>query len=804
MMRKQILINQNWQFHLGELSHKPLKMAKKAYALGGFTASLPNENGQRLPISAGGEHFLKLIAQGNIEIGLRNLCGTDLESAIDDSWQTINLPHDWKVALPYEDNPMNLMSGSKPDGEAYYRKTFSLDALAQDTRLILHFDGVTRMADVWLNGAYLGHNNSGYTAFTFDITEMARYGDEGENTLLVRAETTSGPEGWWYEGAGITKSVYLEYVPVVRIDFDSAYVYTKSLQDSSAILGVEFTVNNESDEDVEAKPIVSIDGQDITFDHQYVKAGQQKVFKAEVTVENVRLWSPETPNLYKASFSLNQDVFEKTFGIRTFAYDQTGFHLNGQPYELHGVCEHQDFAGVGVALNQDILDYKMKVLKDMGVNAYRSAHHFASKELLSACDRYGILVMNENRIPESTPWRINDLKKMVIQSRMHASIAFWSIGNEELVGNTSYGSRTIKRLASIIRQHDAEHLIVSAELLNPEGKVDEDYLKYVDILGVNYPEAGVMGAGAEIIHQNHPTLPMMSTENASYFSTRGIYKDNAEKCQCNNFGSMYSMILPGKRQPGDPGVGGTAHPEDVIHYFNTHRYMGGVFIWTAFDYFGEPSPFGYPGIGSQFGICDVNGFPKDYYYYYKSHWTDKPTVHLMPHWNQEGLEINENGQVAVRVFSNGDTVELFINGISQGTQVLKDCTANYLVDYQPGCIEVVAYKDNQEFGRDKRITSNTITTIKQETIFAGHEVDLICLTAIDNEGHEVPTANNLIHLTVNNGNIIGLGNGNPADTSDFSLENITLFSGKALAIVKKREGNPQLIVTLDKKNGTEK
>lgn len=795
-MRKQINLNQNWQFHLGELPQRPVTIAKKAYAFGGFTASLPDENGQRLPISAGGEHFLKLIAQGNTEIGLRNLCGTDLESYLDDSWQEINLPHDWKVALPYEDNPMNLMAGSKPDGEAYYRKTFTLDSLDDNGRLILHFDGVTRMADVWLNGAYLGHNNSGYTAFEFDITEMARYGKEGDNTLLVRAETISGSEGWWYEGAGITKSVYLECVPAVRIDFDSAYVYTKALHGQSAQLGIEVTVGNDSEKDFVASPTVTIDGQTLQFGSQTVKAGREEVFTTEVTIDKAELWSPESPVLYTARFNLNQDSLEKTFGIRTFAYDKTGFYLNGQPYELHGVCEHQDFAGVGVATNQDILDYKVKVLKDMGVNAYRSAHHFASKELLSACDRYGILVMNENRIPESAPWRINDLAKMVIKSRMNASIAFWSVGNEELVGNTSYGSRTMKRLVNTIKQHDYEHLIVSAELLNPQGEVDEDYLKNVDILGVNYPEAGVMGAGAEIIHQHHPDLPMMSTENASYFSTRGIYKDNEEKCQCNNFGSMYSMILPGKRQPGDPGVGGTARPEEVINYLNTHRYMGGVFVWTAFDYFGEPSPFGYPGIGSQFGICDVNGFPKDYYYYYKSHWSKDATVHLMPHWNEEGLEIDENGQVPVRVFSNGDMVEVFINGVSQGQKALEDCTANYTVDYQPGRIEVVAYKDGKEFARDSRVTSANVTEIKQETIFSGNEVDLISLTALDLQGNEVPTAENLIHLSLENGRIIGLGNGNPADTSDFSLDSITLFSGKALAIVGKEEKNPKLTITL--------
>ena len=205
---------------------------------------------------------------------------------------------------------------------------------------------------------------------------------------------------------------------------------------------------------------------------------------------------------------------------------------------------------------------------------------------------------------------------------MNASVAFWSLGNEELTGNTAFGRRSVLKFAEIVRELDREHLIVSAELLSPEGFVDDDYLKSFDVLGINYPEAGVMGDGAELIRKNHPDIAMMSTENASYFSTRGIYMDDGKKCFCNNFGSMYSMVLPGRRKPSDPGVGGTARPEKVMEYLEGHEYMGGVFLWTAFDYFGEPSPFGWPGISSQFGIADLCGIPKDYYYYYKAHWVD--------------------------------------------------------------------------------------------------------------------------------------------------------------------------------------
>ncbi|WP_274641906.1 glycoside hydrolase family 2 TIM barrel-domain containing protein [Streptococcus equinus] len=800
-MREKISLNKSWLFHLGKLARPPKRMAKKAYAFGGLTSSLPEEKQARLQVSPGGTHFLKLIAQGDTEIGLRNLCGTDLESHLDDSWTQVDLPHDWKVALPYEDNPVNLMAGSKPDGVAYYRKRFAVtENVRLNKRVILHFEGVSRFADIWLNGAYLGHNNSGYNSFSFDVSEMLYYGDDGENTLLVKADTTVGSEGWWYEGAGIYKDVYLEIKPEIYLNEDEFYVYTKSLSADTAELGIELSVTNESSKSVKIAPQVSLSDQVITFDEQVVAPLATVGFSSELTLENPKIWSPEHPNLYQAKVEISGDNLSKSFGIRTFSYDKTGFYLNGQPYELHGVCEHQDFAGVGVALSKDIIDYKIKVMKEMGVNAYRSSHHFASKELLEACDKYGILVMNENRLPESSPWRLTDLEKMVKKSRMNPSIAFWSISNEELVGNTPFGARNAKRFAQLIKSLDYEHLLVSAELLSPEGYVDEDYLKYFDILGVNYPEAGVMGEGAEIIHHKYPDLPMMSTENASYFSTRGIYKDDGDNCQCNNFGSMYSMVLPGKRQPGDPGVGGTAHPEEVMQYLNEHPYMGGVFLWTAFDYFGEPSPFAYPGIGSQFGICDVNGFPKDYYYYYKAHWTDAPMVHVMPHWNQEGLEIDESGKTPVRVFSNADSVEVFINGVSQGKQEIADCQANYEVTYQAGELKVLAYKDDKIVAQDIKHTSGKVNDVLATEIYSGDDFVLFEISALDENDYAVPTACDDILVTSEKGTVVGLGNGNPADISDYNLCEISLFSGKALAIVAKDKDN-QAAISLSLKSG---
>ena len=312
------------------------------------------------------------------------------------------------------------------------------------------------------------------------------------------------------------------------------------------------------------------------------------------------------------------------------------------------------------------------------------------------------------------------------------------------------------------------------------------------MLGVNYPEADAMGPGAIKIKEQYPELAIMSTESASYFSTRGIYKDNEENCQCSNLGSLFSMILPGKRQPGDPGAGGTATPEKVLNYLTKHQYMGGVFLWTAFDYYGEPSPFGWPAISSQFGIADLCGFPKDYYYYYQANWKKEPVLHILPHWNEEGLEINTDRMIAVRVFSNADEVEIFVNGISFGKKIIIGCIANWEIPYQAGELKAVAYDGNQLITEAKHQTSSTIHAIRSKRIFEGKEYSLFALEAVDDHQRFVPTANNQVTISVENGEIVGLANGNPTNQAAYSLDHVRLFQGKALAIVRTSEASVQI------------
>lgn len=781
------MLNENWKFHIGEVG-MPKKLSKKAHALGGFTASIIDEPGEIVPCGEGGKHFLKLIARGNEKEGLIKLAETDYNARMDDSWKDVSLPHDWKTEQSLVNDSALLMSGFKEEGIGYYRKQFLASSLDPDnSRIILHFEGVMRLADVWLNGAYLGQNISGYSSFSFDITEMLHYEKEQPNTLLIRVDTTTGSEGWWYEGAGVYKQVWLEIRPLVSIDQESAYVYTKVIDKGNVILGIEMTVKNESEFNVKIQPRIEILGRSLLLAEKIVLSNERYVFSHEISFkeEEIIYWSPENPHLNNVVFQIESDQCVKKFGIRTFSYLEDGFYLNGELYQLKGVCEHQDFGGLGVALNQDIVDYKVLMMKKMGVNAWRSAHHFASEELLKACDKHGMILINENRLLESTPWRVNDLKKMVIKSRMHACLGFWSIANEEVIGNTVFGSRIVRRLARTIKQNNNECLVVSAELLNPEGVVTKEYFDHLNVLGVNYPEASVMGSGAIKIKKQYPKLPIMTTESASYFSTRGSYIDNEIMCECSNFGSSFSMILPGKRKPNEPGVGGTATPEQVIKFLTERPYMSGVFLWTAMDYYGEPIPFGWPAKSSQFGITDICGFPKDYYYFYKAQWTKEKMIHIMPHWNKEGLSIDKNGNVDVRVFSNMNEVELFINEVSYGKKQSRDCIFEWKVPYIPGVVQAWGGDYGKRFITSKQITSGPAVKVKVELLHQGTETNLYSISALDKDNCFVPTAMNEVSFFVTGGIVLGCENGSPINTKTKQESRVSLFNGKAMIIVKK-------------------
>ena len=811
-MRIREIFNKGWKFHYGEIG-TPSKTVRKAAALGGYTSVLGGEEGDIVPLGAGGHHFLNLISGGNEKRGLLMLAGTNFEADLKD-WLDVNLPHDWKTELPYVDDVRLHMGGAKEDGVGYYRKTFKLDKELEGQSISINFEGVCRSTSVWFNGCFLGDNYSGYVGFDFEITDLAKFGDEGENVLLVRVDTTTGQEGWWYEGAGIYRNVYLEVTSPVAVDKYGVHVSTEVLEDSNAYIYIDTTVKNSSyrDENVTLEIVISKE-EDIIYRGKshlgIVRSLDKKNLKEEVIIRQPQLWSIEEPNLYKTIvlvFIDNKkvDEYQTNFGIRSVKYTEEGFFLNNVKTEIKGVCEHQDFATVGTALTRDMVKYKLLKLKDMGVNAYRSAHHAASIELLELCDELGIMVMEENRILESSELRLEELERMIKRDRNHPSIVFWSLCNEEIIGSTPMAERMARRMAALVRKFDKERLLVSAELLNLEGIINPSYMEIFDIIGVNYPESAVMGEGLNNIKKKFPHQPIMSTENASYFSTRGIYKDDWNKCQTSNYGSCYSMFGQDKLPPDAPGAGGTAHPETVMEFYKTHPFMGGSFIWTAFDYCGEPAPFPYPAISSQFGIMDTCGFEKDYFYYYQSKWSDKPVIHAMPHWNFIGREGEE---IEVRIFSNCEEGEIILNGRQIFKTSFKDNIISHFVKYESGELIVRGYNQGKLVAEEIKQTSGDATKLGMRIVKHGNhhpksnETVLIEVYAMDENNIEVPTSDTLVNINVTgDGELIGMANGNPADHSGKLDESRKLFSGKMLVILQCREEVNNICIEAEAEN----
>ncbi|MDR1175544.1 MAG: DUF4982 domain-containing protein [Treponema sp.] len=808
-MREKILFNDGWQFYYGEAGPIP-KTVNKSGCLGGLTSVLPGERGEAVKLGPAGKFFLSLLSAGRENDGdspLGALFGTDTKASTA-LWQPVHLPHDWKTELEYTPETDVFMAGAKENGTAYYRKVFPLGREDEGKHIAVEFNGVCRSASVWFNGCFLGDHYSGYTSFNFDLTDLANYGDEGDNVLLVRVDTTTGDEGWWYEGAGIYRDVYLVKADILHVDTWGTYIHLDKLEGHAALMIAETTLVNRGYEPRDAR----LDT--VFFDDQGNKAGStgtsftlgpldSLTLVQRIILPEPRLWSPETPVLYRALSTITEDTvtvdeYSTSFGIRTLAYTTEGLVLNGKLTPLKGTCVHQDFAGLGTALPGDIQEYKIRKLLEMGSNAYRSAHHPADPALLDVCDRLGMLVMDENRLLESSELRLGDLRDLIKRDRNHPSIALWSLCNEEMIGGSPPAARMLRHLAQELRRLDKTRPVVSAELLPAGGEMNPEYFKIFDVLGLNYPESSLMGDNFSKLKAAYPGGCYLNSETASYFSTRGAYSDDWERCQNNNFGSRFSMITPGKNVKDPIGAGGTARPEQALGFYAAHPYTGGVFIWTGFDYRGEPSPFPWPAISSQFGIMDTCGFPKDYYYYYKAHWTAEPLIHVMPHWTWPG---REGETLQLRVFTNCEEAEILVNGGSAGRKSCGPDWTEWKLPYTPGVLEAVAYRNGKETAREIHKTAGAPAALVlapegwvEPRLWAGGTA-VVSASVLDGAGNPVPTADNSVAFEVTgDGRLLGLGNGDPADHSADAYPVRRLFGGKAVAIIQAGIGKDRLVL----------
>jgi beta-galactosidase len=784
--RDQLSLDQNWKFHLGDI---PLN-------------SFPGGQG----VALYGPDFTHSGAKAG------SVWGAAARGYDDRNWRPVNLPHDWAVEQGF-DAKAEKQQGYRPRGIGWYRRTFKLDAADRGRNIELQFDGVATRCTVFFNGTEVAHNFCGYTSIYVDVTPMARYGND-VNTIAMRVDAEA-MEGWWYEGAGIYRHTWLVKRSPVHVITDG--VYANPVRDAKGkwTIPAEVTLANTGTNAASAMVNVEV----FDFAGKKIAGGKSAavslvpmdsaVAKVSIPVKSPQLWSVDQPNLYRVrttvmSGGMPVDSVDSTCGFRTIRFDKDqGFFLNDQPLKLQGTCNHQDHAGVGVAVPDSIQEFRIRKLKEMGSNAYRTAHNPPSRELLDICDRLGMLVMDETRHFNASPEYLKQLEWLVRRDRNHPSVILWSLFNEEGLEVNEEGMEMTRVMNAVVKRLDSTRPTTGAQnkgQLTSDGKANPKNAAWtMDVVGINY-QAGEY----DKILAAYPDKPVISTEDTSQVMTRGAYATD------------YSKFIVGSYDDVYPGWDRHSSARNSWEAIATRPRLAGGFSWTGFAYRGEPTPFGWPSASSFFGALDLCGFPKTEFYIRQAHWVkDKPVLTLVPHWNWPGRE----GQpIKVMAASNADRVALSLNGKLIEEKVVHPFQmVEWQVPYAPGRLEAVAKKDGKEVARYAVETTGQPVAIKLTPDWWGErpcelesndarrlagtlappsiaadgvDVALFTVSAVDAEGRDVPLAQNKINFEIRGpGRIIGVGNGDPNCHEPEKGNQRSLFNGLAQVIVQST-GDP--------------
>lgn len=738
----------------------------------------------------------------------------------DSGWEDVDVPHDFVIAGtpgPYmekefdsdnaipamEDvNNMHTTAGSFPKDVGWYRKHFFIPKEDEGKKLYLIFEGIYRDSRIWLNEFYVGGERSGYSRIVVDITDFAAYGED--NILVVRADARKA-EGWFYEGGGIYRHVKL--LKTQRLHLEDIYIHCDvdpaermaAVHMEAEIAGMEG--RNKGSVRLEAA-LYGPDG--ACAGSGYAEAGStaaaagegtlegdmrfrldEEKLRLSIPVEQAKLWSPEQPALYRAEVKLygtegETDCVTTRFGIRDIRFEaDRGLILNGIPTKVQGVCCHQNHGGIGTAVPDEVYRFRVRKLKEMGANAYRASHYPPAPELLDICDEEGMLVMDENRLLSSEKGDLQQLTGMVRRDRNHPCILLYSIGNEEAQSQTTpQGARIAGTMLSEIKKLDPYTPVTMALLMwdlrnrRPITDIGEisGISEQLDVAGFNYqhqrwPE----------YHRAYPGQPMICTEQGTFKSTRGCYRTDASRCHLAITDRSADSWMAGAEQWH------VCRPD----------WMSGCFIWTGFDYYGEPTPYAWPAVSSQFGAMDLCGFPKDFYYYYKAWWGKEKLVHVFPHWNGQAGEKKD-----VYVFSNCDEAELFINGRSLGRKVMQP--DGYLiwedVAWEPGTLSAVGYADGKEAARDLRQTTGKPCRVRLLEEYREGEIHIFRAELTDEEDRVIPDADLKLKFHAHNGKVLGTANGDPSDHDAPNGSVRRTFHGLAQVIVR---GGDDLCVSVE-------
>lgn len=751
----------------------------------------------------------------------------------DDAWSTVKIPHDWSIEGEIDkNNPSGHFGGFYPGGVGYYRKTFQWQEAWQGKRVLITFDGVMSNSTVWINGELLGQRPNGYVGFTYDLTPHLI---EGENVLAVRADNSAQPNSRWYTGCGIYRNVWLTVKNKIAVEENGTYVRASKISADKATLEIETSIENKSIIDESIRLVTEVfnpQGEKIAIISSDQDCIKDKVatIKQTVEVNDPSLWSIETPVQYLLVSKVMKDkelidLYKTPFGIRDMRFEvETGFWLNGENIKVKGVNNHHDGGPVGAAVPEDVLYRRLVILKEMGCNAIRTAHNPAAPEFYTMCDTMGFLVMDEvfDEWIASWPWEnyqnqgkvkygyhLNfeewaeqDLKDIIIRDRNHPSIFMWSVGNE--IPDQCYpeGPKRLKPLMDIVHNLDNTRPVTCGccfiHLANATG-----FASMLDVTGYN-------GGGGSVFYEKdkavYPNRKFIATEIPHSFQTRGVYKTITEMRSPHQGVEVPNLTEEELFPEFSPFYSSSYDNSSVrISARDSWRrtdsldYVAGEFRWTGYDYLGEAIK-GWPSRFWNFGIIDLCGFPKDHYYYYQSKWTDKPMVHILPHWSWEG---KEGKTIPVWTYSNAEEVELFLNGASLGAKSNKGkMNLSWDVVYTPGTLKAVAKTKGEVIAEKVLETAGKAAKIEiiadREDIKADGESCIhLEFNILDKKGNFVPYANNLLEFSIS-GPVanIGVDNGDPLDLSSTKLQRRKAFNGKALMILQSLEEQGEVVVTV--------
>lgn len=768
--------------------------------------------------------------------------GAEMPSFNDSSWRSLDLPHDWAIEGPFN-KKYNARCGGLPfHGTGWYRKQFKTPKTAKGKVVRIEFEGAMYDAHVWVNGKFVGNRPYGYIGFEFDISKELKY-DGTDNVIAVRLRPQD-LSSRWYPGAGLYRSVWLKIDEPVHVAQWGTYITTPTVTEKIAVVQNETTVVNKSNKRANITvnhEYFSPDGKSVASVNEKIEvpANSSAISALFCKIDKPQRWDIENPNLYKAVTTIVQngkvvDTYNSRIGLRSIAFTKDGFFLNNKKIRFNGVCLHHDNGALGSAIYRRADQRKLQIMKDMGVNAIRTSHNPPSRVFLELCDELGLVVLDEAfdvwkkaKVPNGynvffEKWAERDIKDMVRRDRNHPSVIMWSTGNEILEqGDKKNGWRVAKMLNDYVKEVDPTRP-TTVGMNNYSNPYKFNFAQQTDIAGVNYKPTKYSE-----IRETYPELPIYGSETSSCTSSRGVYHLPIEKYKTHESTHVTSYDLIGPPW---------AYPPDVeFHYQEQNPYSMGEFIWTGFDYLGEPTPYGgkdnstngywngdWPSHSSYFGAVDLCGFPKDRFFLYQSHWTTKPMIHLLPHWNWKGME---GDTIPVYCYTNCDEAELFVNGKSMGRKVKgKDLTElivkfiryegdsfqskyrlSWNVPYKAGTIKVIGYKDGKEILTEQISTAGKPAkvnlSVDRNTIDAdGRDLAYVTVRIEDKNGNLCPMADNLVNFSVKGaGELIAVDNGNQISLESFQANHRKAFSGMCLAIVKASKTTGKITLTAKSK-----